>query len=102
MIVLVQTFDFLFSVWESKELKNEILCALERDDKKRIIICKYILTFEPQQKIVRIEYDGERFHTQETKIKEQKKDEYYYNKGIKLIRIKEKKNSKTHNDSRRT
>ena len=42
-----------------------------------------------------IEYDGERFHTQETKIKEQKKDEYYYNKGIKLIRIKEKKNSKT-------
>ena len=56
---MVQTFDFLFSVWESKELKKEILYALECDDKKRIIICKHILTFEPQQRIVHIEYDEE-------------------------------------------
>ncbi|MBQ2941078.1 MAG: hypothetical protein IJD97_02465 [Clostridia bacterium] len=56
---MVQTFHFLFSVWENKELKKEIFDALECDDKKRIIIRKYILTFEPQQRIVLIEYDGE-------------------------------------------
>lgn len=59
MVVLVQTFHFLFSVWESKELKKEIFDALEYDDKKQIIISKHILTFEPQQRVVIIEYDGE-------------------------------------------
>ena len=59
MVALVQTFHFLFSVWENKELKKEIFDALECDDKKQIIIRKHILTFEPQQRMVFIEYDGE-------------------------------------------
>jgi len=41
-----------------------------------------------------IEYDGERFHTSKSLNKEIIKDEYYKSKGINLIRIKEKKNSK--------
>ena len=59
MVVLVQTFYFLFLVWENEELKKEIFDALECDDKKQIIIRKHILTFKPQQRIVLIEYDGE-------------------------------------------
>ena len=59
MVVLVQTFHFLFSVWESKELKQEILDTLEFEEKKQIIISNHILTFDPQQRIVLIEYDGE-------------------------------------------
>lgn len=59
MVALVQTFHFLFSVWERKELKKEILDTLEFEDKKQIIISNYILTFEPQQKNVLIEYVGE-------------------------------------------
>lgn len=39
---------------------------------------------------VGIEYDGMRFHTEETILKEQKKDEFFKNMGIQIFRLKER------------
>ena len=44
---------------------------------------------------VGIEYDGMRFHTEETVFKEQQKNEYFKNMGIQIFRIKERNDPET-------
>ena len=41
------------------------------------------------EKNIGIEYDGKRWHTSETRAKEKQKDEFLFDRGIKIIRVKE-------------
>ncbi len=65
-------------------LKQQFSSAQNR----ALIDGKEIDVYIPEEN-VGIEYDGKRWHTQETREKEKQKDDFFSAKGIKIIRVKE-------------
>lgn len=55
---------------------------------RALIDGKEIDIYIPEEQIG-IEYDGKRWHTSETRAKEMQKDTFFFNRGIKIIRVKE-------------
>lgn len=51
---MMQTFDFLFQVWKSEELKNRLLTNLDMQKEHEIVIGNHTLLFDFANRTARI------------------------------------------------